>query len=150
MLNSVFRQLRAFEMSFEDNIFLKAAFGGGISLPPSSHSLQTTDAQTSSTQDTSSQLTRTVSTKTPVHRYTKIEDLLILQAVEQKGRNWRSILKFLCENADALGKSGEFYKKVNVNDKLIQERIRKRAAKLMDGEEKGYEIVFVHYIIITF
>lgn len=126
-------------MSFEDNIFLKAAFGGGISLPPSRHFLQTTDAQTSSSQPTR---------KTPLHRYTKIEDLLILQAVEKKGRNWRSVLKFLCENADALGKSGEFYKNVNVDDKLIQERIRKRATKLMD-DEKGYEIVCACKAIIS-
>ncbi|XP_031561772.1 uncharacterized protein LOC116297650 [Actinia tenebrosa] len=60
---------------------------------------------------------------------------MILQAIEQRGRNWKSVLKFLCEHVDVLGKTGEFYKNVDVNDKRMQERIRKRAAKLLDGEK---------------
>jgi len=58
-----------------------------------------------------------------------------MQAVEKCGREWRGVLTFLKKHSDVLGQEGEIYNLADPNDKKMQERIRKRAAKLMNGRQ---------------
>lgn len=65
--------------------------------------------------------------------YTSVEDTLILQGVQTCGREWKSVLSFIRRHAEVLGKAGQQYlaegKKV---EKSLQERLRKRATKLLN------------------
>lgn len=65
--------------------------------------------------------------------YTPVEDTLILQGVQTCGREWRSVLSFIRRHVEILGEAGEQYLvKGQMADKALQERIRKRATKLLN------------------
>ena len=41
------------------------------------------------------------------HKYSEREDMIIVKAVEMKGRDWRAVLTFMKQNCEILGKDGE-------------------------------------------
>ena len=103
---------------FSDNIFLRAAFGGAIEIPvTTSSSSPSTSTCTSASgaatfSDASQSYTRKGKARAKLqprrrnatHRkYSKLEDHLILKAVELKGRDWRTVLAFLKSNWEVLG-----------------------------------------------
>lgn len=63
----------------------------------------------------------------PRRIYSKIEDQLILKAVELYGRDLTGVLAFLKRNWEVLGKEGEIYRHCDVSDKNIHDRLRKGA-----------------------
>ena len=66
------------------------------------------------------------------HKYSKLEDYLILKAVELKGRDWRTVLAFLKSNWEVLGEEGKIYRDCDIGEKSLQERLRKRASALLN------------------
>lgn len=111
-------------MDFKDNIFLKAAFTGEIEGPLTNQNCNNTSKQNVPTEPPKQ-------TKQTKHRYSELEDLMIIKAVEMKGRNWRVVLTFMKQNSKILGKEGE------VGDCGMQDRLRKGASFLLNkGKEK--------------
>ena len=119
-------------MEEEDNIFLKAAFSGQIQLPENAPSCKsgigTSSSNSSSKKRKQKEQTRENKKKIPNHTYSSLEDMMIAQAIEQRGRDWRGVLQFMKNHADILGDRGDFYNAIDVNDRKMQDRIRKRAA----------------------
>lgn len=122
---------------FGENIFLKAAFGGKIQQPTMSSrtSISTSNFTSTLTGSSATSSSRMPSKKSgqrkpnvPRHTYSKMEDQLILKAVELCGRDWRAVLAFLKRNWEVLGKEGEIYRDCDVGDKSMHDRLRKRAA----------------------
>lgn len=121
-------------------IFLRAAFGGEIQTPITTSSARpSTSTFTSSMSGVESSTSRSkASHRKPnaAHRkYSKLEDQLILKAVELKGRDWRAVLAFLKRNWEVLGEEGELYRSCDIGDKRFHDRLRKRASTLL-GKEK--------------
>ena len=132
---------------FSDNIFLRAAFGGAIEIPvTTSSSSPTTSTCTSASgaatfSDAPQSYTRKGKARAKLqprrrnatHRkYSKLEDHLILKAVELKGRDWRTVLAFLKSNWEVLGEEGKIYRDCDIGEKSLQERLRKRASALLN------------------
>jgi len=128
---------------FSDNIFLRAAFGGAIEIPETtssscpSTSTCTSASGTATSSDTPQSSTRKGKARLKLqpkrgnathHKYSKLEDYLILKAVELKGRDWRTVLAFLKSNWEALGEEGKIYRDCDIGEKSLQERLRKRAS----------------------
>ena len=99
-----------------DNIFPRAAFGGEIQIPRTTGSARpSTSTCTSSMSGVESSTRRS---KEPLQRkpnaahrkYSKLEEQLILTAVELEGRDWRAVLAFLKRNWEVLGEEGELYR----------------------------------------
>ena len=65
-------------------------------------------------------------------KYSKLEDYLILKAVELKGRDWRTVLAFLKSNWEVLGEEGKIYRDFDIGEKSLQERLTKRASALLN------------------
>ena len=65
-------------------------------------------------------------------KYSKLEDHLILKPVQLKGRDWRTVLAFLKSNWKGLGEEGKIYRDCDISEKSLQERLRKRAAALLN------------------
>ncbi|KAJ7386459.1 hypothetical protein OS493_008588 [Desmophyllum pertusum] len=77
----------------------------------------------------------------PHRKYSKLEDQLILKAVELKGRDWRAVLAFLKRNCEVLGQEGKLYRDCDIGDKSIHDRLRKRASTfLRKPKEKEAEV----------
>lgn len=70
------------------------------------------------------------------HKYSELEDLIIIKAVEMKGCDWRAMLTFMKQNCKILGKDGEFYQTCVVGDRGMQERHRKRASLLLNKDKE--------------
>ena len=132
---------------FSDNIFLRAAFGGAIEIPATSSSsnpsastctsasgaAKFSDAPQSSTSKGKDRAKLQPRTRNATHhKYSKLEDHLILKAVELKGRDWRTVLAFLKTNWEVLGEEGKIYRDCNIGEKSLQERLRKRAWALLN------------------
>ena len=133
---------------FSDNIFLRAAFGGDIEIPvtTSSSSPSTSTCTSASGAATFSDAPQSYTRKgnearakfqprrrNATHRkYSKLEDHLILKAVELKGRDWRTVLAFLKSNWEVLGEEGKIYRDCDIGEKSLQERLRKRASALLN------------------
>ena len=132
---------------FSDSIFLRAAFGGAIEIPvtTSSSSPSTSTRASASGSAPFSDAPQTSSRKrkgraklqprrrNATHRkYSKLEDHLILKGVELKGRDWRTVLAFLKSNSEVRGEEGKIYGDCDIGEKSLQERIRKRAAALLN------------------
>ena len=98
---------------FSDNIFLRAAFGGSIEIPvtTSSSSPSTSTCTSASSAATFSDAPQGSTSKgkgraklqprgrnATHHKYSKLQDHLILKAVELKGRDLRTVLAFLKTN----------------------------------------------------
>lgn len=66
-------------------------------------------------------------------KYTEVEDTLILQGVQAFGREWKSVLSFMRRHVEVLGEAGKQYIEEGINDKALQERLRKRATKLLNN-----------------
>lgn len=118
---------------FGKNIFLNAAFGGEIQQPSTSTnkcaaSTLSGSSATSSSRKPSLKKTRKREPNAPRHTYSKVEDQLILKAMEMFGRDWREVLAFLKRNWEVLGKDGEIYRDCNLNDRKMHDRLRKRSA----------------------
>lgn len=64
--------------------------------------------------------------------YTQVEDTLILKGVERFGREWKSVLAFMRRHTEVLGEAGNQYISQQNSDKVLQERLRKRATKLLN------------------
>ena len=131
---------------FSDNIFLRAAFGGAIEIPvtTSSSNPRTSTCTSASGAATFSDAPQSYTRKgkarakleprkrNATHRkYSKLEDHLILKAVELKGRDWRTVLAFLKSNWEVLGEKGKIYRDCDIGEKSLQERLRKRASALL-------------------
>ena len=56
----------------------------------------------------------------------KLEDHLILKAVELKGRDWRTVLPFLKSNWEVLGEEEKTYRDCDIGEKSLQERLRSK------------------------
>ena len=132
---------------FSDNIFLRAAFGGAIEIPATSSSSNPSastctsasgaatfsDAPQSSTSKGKGRAKLQPRRRNATHhKYSKLEDHLILKAVELKGRDWRTVLAFLKTNWEVLGEEGKIYRDCNIGEKSLQERLRKRAWALLN------------------
>ena len=133
---------------FSDNIFLRAAFGGDIEIPvTTSSSSPSTSTCTSASGaatflDTPQSYTRKGNEaraklqprrRNTTHRkYSKLEDHLILKAVELKGRDWRTVLAFSKSNWEVLGEEGKIYRDCDIGEKSLKERLRKRASALLN------------------
>ena len=133
---------------FSDNIFLRAAFEGDIEIPvtTSSSSPSTSTCTSASGAATFSDAPQSYTRKgnearaklqprrrNATHRkYSKLEDHLILKAVELKGRDWRTVLAFLKSNWEVLGEEGKIYRDCDIGEKSLQERLRKRASALLN------------------
>ena len=63
-------------------------------------------------------------------KYSDVEDMMIMRGIEACGREWRSVLQFMQEHADILGEAGTVYKMARSDDKLMHDRLRKRANKI--------------------
>lgn len=127
-------------MDWKDNIFLRAAFGGGgrIEMPASPRT--STSSTTSSSTETSKWTRKGKSLRkrnAPHRKYTKLEDRLIIRAVELNGRDWRAVLAFLKRNWEVLGEKGELYRDCDIGDRSIQDRLRKRAATVLSKDSKA-------------
>ena len=110
---------------FSDNIFLRAAFGvGDIEIPvtTSSSSPSTSTCASASGAATFSDAPQTSTGKRKCRemlqprrrnannrKYSKLEDHLILKAVELKGRDWRTVLAFFKSNWKVLAEEGNIY-----------------------------------------
>ena len=112
----------------DDNIFLRAALHGTLTMPWSSCQPQ----QESKNQGTQKKHPRK---KVANRRYTAMEDTMILQAVERCGRQWRSVAQFKKNRAEVLGETGDVYEDMNISDKKMHECLRKRANKLLLNEQ---------------
>ena len=112
-------------MSFDDNIFMRAALHGNFTMPSTSSVHRTEDE---------SLRKNLPKRKTQNHRYTVVKDMMIVQAMEKCGREWRSVAQFMKKHADVLGNTGDLYRDMDVNDKKAIERLRKRANKILKGE----------------
>ena len=55
-----------------------------------------------------------------------------LNAVELKGRDWRTDLAFLKSNWEVLGEKGKTWRDRNIGEKSLQERLRKQASALLN------------------
>ena len=132
---------------FSENIFLRAAFGGSIEIPvtTSSSSPSTSTCTSASSAATFSDAPQGSRSKgkgraklqprrrNATHqKYSKLEDHLILKAVELKGRDWRTVLAFLKTNWEVLGEEGKIYRDCDIGEKSLQERLRKRASSLLN------------------
>ena len=60
-----------------------------------------------------------------------IEDLILVQAVENCGREWQSVVQFMKRHTEVLAKNSKIYRKADPNDKKLHERLRKRAAEIL-------------------
>ena len=128
---------------FSDNIFLRAAFGGAIEIPETTSScsprlrvpvrepqaLRHFQMHRKALHAKKLQLKRGNATH---HKYSKLEDYLILKAIELKGRDWRTVLAFLKSNLGVLGEEGKIYRDCDIGEKSLQERLRKRASALLN------------------
>ena len=128
-------------MDWKDNIFLRAVFGGGggggIEMPASPRT--STSSTTSSSTETSKSTRKGKALRkrnAPHRKYSKLEDRLIIRAVELNGRDWRAVLTFLKRNWEVLGEEGELYRDCDIGDRSIQDRLRKRAATIKDSKAK--------------
>ena len=65
----------------------------------------------------------------------KLEDKLILKAVELKGRDWGAVLAVLKRNWEGLGEEGELHQSCNIGDNRLHDRLRKRVSALL-GKKK--------------
>ena len=132
---------------FSDNIFLKAAFGGAIEIPlttsSSNPSMSTclsasgtatfSDALQSYTSKGKAQVKLQPRRHNATHRkYSKLENHLILKAVELKGRDWRTVLAFLKSNWEVLGEEGKIYRDCDIGEKSLQEHLRKGVSALLN------------------
>lgn len=122
-----------------ENIFLRAALSGEIVAPPilpkPSHK------KVVETKDMANFMPKPQSTKVVKrrckHKYTQIEDLMILKAVEARGRDWRAVLQFMMKHSEVFDKDAQtFYGSCEVTDKKMHERLRKRFSLLSDGKKK--------------
>ena len=52
--------------------------------------------------------------------YTKVEDTLILQAVQACGREWKSVLSFMRRHVEVLGEAGDQYLAKENSDKIFK------------------------------
>ena len=125
-------------MGDRDNIFLKAAFGGKIQIPKNLSSTSnsigsSTCTNTLSGSSSSSRKSKEIPRKpnAPHRKYSKLEDQLILKAVELKGRDRRAVLAFLKRNCEVLGQEGKLYRDCDIGDKSIHDRLRKRASTFL-------------------
>ena len=122
---------------FSDNIFLRAAFGGAIEIPvtTSSPSPRSSTCASASGAASFSDAPQTSTRKrkrraklqprrrnAPHRKYSKLEDHLILNAVELKGQDWRTVLAFLKSNWEV---------NCDIGEESLQERLGKRAAALL-------------------
>ena len=121
-----------------DNIFLKAAFGGKILIPKNPTSISGSIASSTCTSTLSGSSSSSRKSKerprkpNASHRkYSKLEDQLILKAVELKGRDWRAVLAFLKRNWEVLGHEGKLYRDCDISDKSVHDRLRKRASTFL-------------------
>ena len=121
---------------FSDNIFLRAAYGGSIEIPETTSS---SSPSTSTCVSTSSAATfpgapqsftnkgkgraklQPRRCKATHRKYSKLEDHLILKAVELKGRDWRTVLAFLKSIWEVLGEEGKIYRDCDIGEKSLQE-----------------------------
>ena len=116
---------------FSDNIFLRAAFGGAIEIPvtTSSSSPRKSTCASASGAAPFSDAPQTSPRKrkrraklqprrrnAPHRKYSKLEDHLILKAVELKGRDWRTVLAFLKSNWEVLGEEGKIYRDCDIGE----------------------------------
>ena len=125
-------------MDWKDNIFLRAAFGGEIEMPASPRT--STSSTTSSSTDTSKSAQKGKALRkrnAPHKKYSKLEDHLIIRAVELNGRDWRAVLAFLKRNWEVLGEEGELYRDYDIGDRSIQDRLRKRAATVLGKDSEA-------------
>ena len=99
----------------EENIFLRAALKGEIIQPSFSKKGEKEKTEK----------------KKVTHRYSQMEDLMLMRAVEKCGREWRSVVLFMKKHADVFAENDEMYRKADPNDKKLQERLRKRATKIL-------------------
>ena len=85
-----------------DNIFLRAAMAGEIQIPRTTSSARPgTSTFTSTMSSVESCTSKGKGRRKPNaanRKYSKLEDQLILKAVELKGRDWRAVLAFLQRN----------------------------------------------------
>lgn len=67
--------------------------------------------------------------------FTSVKDTILLQAVNVCGREWNSVLAFMRRHVEVLGaEAGAQYVDKENPEKQLQERLRKRAAKLLTGK----------------
>ena len=106
--------------SLEDNIFLQAALYGEFTVPSqcSGHENNGKDRKTKQVQPRK---------KKPNRKYSDVEDMMIMRGIEACGREWRSVLQFMKDHVDILGEAGTVYKMARSDDKLMHNRLRKRA-----------------------
>ena len=71
--------------------------------------------------------------KAPHRKYSVVEDMMIMRGIEACGREWRSVLQFMKDHADILGEAGTVYKMARSDDKLMHDRLRKRANMIMQN-----------------
>lgn len=95
---------------WEDNIFLRAALKGEFTQP----STCTSGSDTSNKKGKKKQPEKKI-----FHRYSQME--------------WRSVVTFMKKHAEVLTENSEIYISADPNDKKLQERLRKRAARILKG-----------------
>ena len=123
--------------NFWDNIFLRAAFRGATEIPVTtsrSSPRTSTCANVSGAAPFSDAPQISISKRkglaklqprrrnAPHRKYSKLEDHLILNAVELKGQDWRTVLAFLKSNWEV---------NCDIGEESLQERLGKRAAALL-------------------
>lgn len=94
----------------EDNIFLRAALKGEF-IQPSTSGSDTPNKKGKKKQPE----------KKIFHRYSQME--------------WRSVVTFMKKHAEVLTENSEIYISADPNDKKLQERLRKRAARILKGHD---------------
>ena len=112
--------------SLEDNIFLQAALYGKFTVPSQCSGQENNwkDKKTKQVQPRK---------KAPNRKYSDVEDMIIMRGIEACGREWRSVLQFMKDHANILGEAGTVYKMARSDDKLMHDRLRKRANKIMQN-----------------
>ena len=115
----------------DNNIFLRAAVRGEIVVP------QTSTRTAPPVKTKGKGKAKPAAKPKGKRKYTETEDLMLLKAVESNGTDWRSIASYMKRHSEVFGKDGvQFYSNFEPKDKKLQERLRKRFAKLNADKKK--------------
>ena len=90
-----------------DNVFLRAAFVRKIAIPTTSSTFTSSMSVVESSTRRSKEKPLQTKPNAAHRKYSKLEDQLILKAVEPKGHDWRAVLAFLKKNWEVLREEGE-------------------------------------------
>ena len=104
----------------EENIFLRAALKGEIIQPSFSKKGEKEKTER----------------KRVTHRYSQMQDLMLMRVVEKCGREWRSVI------------NDEMNSKAGSNDKKQQKRLQKRATKILRDRHTGGKVSFLLVMIV--